>query len=282
MKRLVLTIGLLAAVPALAHAAPLRIAAPGKATGACAALPASAPAGERAYYALLAKRLEVEVQKCPVADAAAAGAALAAGQADLAVLDPAAFAPVAKTVRAILTVRPDGSLNRIPIVVAVKSGSGRKTLADLRGGVAAFGGVGRAAYDTPRRALADQGADAGFFAREDRPATPDLAAAELRAGNADALVLNAAAWQRLCRGDEPGEDLCKDLTVVWRGRPRAAKALAVRRDMPEQLRYRLIGIHMPMHLEAKDAFAWGSSWIAGGAEFEPTEADALLAAQAAR
>ena len=63
--------------------------------------------------------------------------------------------------------------------------------------------------------------------------------------------------------------------MLWRGRPRAIKALVVRRDMPDDLRFRLIGIYVAMHLEAKEAFAWGASWMPGGAEFEPTEADAL-------
>lgn len=282
MKRALIAAVLLWTAPAFASAAALRIAAPGAGDGACAPLGASAPAGERAYYGLLAKRLETEIQKCPVADAAAAAKALADGAADMAVLDPAAYAPVAQTTRPILTVRPADSLNRIPIVLAVSKASPRKTLAALKGGAVAFGGTGRAAYDAPLRALADQGADDAFFAREETQATPDLAVARLRAGAVDAMVLNAAAWQRLCRGDAPGEDRCADLAEIWRGRQRAAKAIVVRRDMPLALRYRLIGIHMPMHLEAPDAFAWAAAWTPNAAEFEPTEADALLATRPAR
>jgi hypothetical protein len=52
----------------------------------------------------------------------------------------------------------------------------------------------------------------------------------------------------------------------------------VRRDIPDELRFRLIGIHVAMHFEAKDAFAWASSWVPNAADFEPTEAAALAPA----
>ena len=58
--------------------------------------------------------------------------------------------------------------------------------------------------------------------------------------------------------------------------PQAAGAIVVRQDMPLETRYRLIGIHMPMHLENKAAFAWAASWLPKAAEFEPTEAQSLL------
>jgi ABC-type phosphate/phosphonate transport system substrate-binding protein len=126
--------------------------------------------------------------------------------------------------------------------------------------------------------LADQGAGKGFFSREDVATDGEAAAAKLRAGGADALALNAAAWQRLCQDDRPQDHRCGDLKVIWRGRQRAPLALAVRRDIPDELRFRLIGIHVAMHLEAKNAFAWASSFVSNGAEFEPTEAEALALA----
>ena len=186
--------------------------------------------------------------------------------------------PIKATTRSILTVRPQGALNRIPVVVATKAGAAPAGLAALKGRKAAFGGVTPAAFATPRKALADQGADPAFFAAEEKLADADAAAKALRSGAADVLVLNASAWQRLCRGDKPKEDRCSDLKVVWRGRPRAPLAMVVRNDMPLDEKFQIIGIHVAMHLEDRDAFAWASSWISGGAEFEPTEADALVVA----
>lgn len=271
----------LAATATLAHAAqqPLRIAAVGTKAGPCADLPAGSAPGEKAYYDHLATRLGVPVQQCPVASAAEAAAALAAGTLDLAVLDPATFAPVKASTRAILTLRPEGGLNRIIMVLAVPAASPAKGLADLRGKTIAFGGRGTAALELPKKALADRGAGAGFFAQELVEADGEAAAQRLRSGQAQAILLHAAAWQRLCPKVAPKKAKpCTDLKVLGRIRPQAAKAIVVRQDMPLETRYRLVGIHMPLHLENKTAFAWAASWLPKAAEFEPAEAQALLVA----
>jgi len=274
MRRLVLAL-VAVGLASNAEAATLKIAAIGEVSGPCAPPAAEAPAGEKAYFTLLQERLGRDVLKCPVVDRVEAARALADGKVDLAVLDQAAFEPVKLTTRPILTVRPKGGLHRIPILVMTKASKAAPNLASLKGTTAVFGGQSAAALAMPRRTLADQGLGPGFFAHESVAADTDAAAKELRAGAADAMVINASAWQRLCRGDKPGEDRCRDLKTVWRGRPRAPLAVVIRRDMPDELRFRLIGIHVAMHVEAKPAFAWASSWIAGGAEFEPTEAEAL-------
>jgi ABC-type phosphate/phosphonate transport system substrate-binding protein len=261
-----------------AEAASLRIAEVVGSGGACHPLDASAPAGEKAYFRHLGERLGREILTCPVVDRTAAAQALAAGRLDAALLDPAAYAPVQATTRAILTVRPAGHLNRIPLVVATKASGPATNLASLRGRSLVFGGSAEAALGTPRQALADQGAGPAFFSREVVAADADSAAAKLRSGAVDALVLNAAAWQRLCQGERSNDNTCRDLKVVWQGRQRATIALVVRRDMPDELRFRLIGIHLAMHIEAKDAFAWASSGVPGAADFEPTEAEALAPA----
>jgi ABC-type phosphate/phosphonate transport system substrate-binding protein len=262
-----------------AQAATLKIAAITGASGACHTLEADAPAGEKAYFRLLETRLGRNILSCPVVDRAAAAQALAAGAVDTAVLDPAAYTPVQAKTRPILTVRPAGRLNRIPVVIATKANAPATDLASLRGKAIAFGGDTEAALGIPRQVLADQGAGRGFFSREDIASDADSAAARLRSGAAGALALNAAAWQRLCQGERAKDNNCRDLKVIWRGRPRASLALAVRRDIPDELRFRLIGIHVAMHIEAKDAFAWASSWTPQAAEFEPTEAEALALAR---
>jgi ABC-type phosphate/phosphonate transport system substrate-binding protein len=281
MKTLLFSAALLTATPAAAQAATLRIAVPAPATAPCKAAAGQGSPAERAYRELLAKRLEVEVLDCPVVGAAGAAQALAAGQVDLAVLDPAAFAPVAAKVRAILTLRPRGGLSRVPVVLATRADAARKSVKDLKGGRLVFGGDVPSALALPRWALADQGMGPDFFGKEEIARTAEDAVASLRAGRADAMALNAEAWQRICRGNTPKEKPCADLQTAWRGRPRAAAAVAVRRDMPDQLRYRLIGIHVAMHLEAPEAFAAASAFAPGGEDFEPAEADALSPAMAA-
>lgn len=276
MKRLILAVGavLLSAAQAQAPALPLRIAEVTGETAPCAPLAASAPTGQRAYVDLLAKRLQTEVLHCAVADEAAAAKALADGVVDVAWIDGAAFAPVSGQTRSILTVRVADDLNRLPVVVAVLRTAQAQMLADLAGSSLVFGGRAKASLDVPRRALADYGATGDFFGDEVQAQDHEAAAAQLRAGDVQALVLHAGAWQKLCRGDQPGEDLCEDLRVVWRQRPVAGRAWVIRNDMSDDRRFRLIGIHVAMHQEAPEAFAWAAG--DGAEEFEPTEAKALI------
>lgn len=269
---------LLVAAAAKGPSDTLRIAAIEPAAGPCAPLGGDAAPGEKAYYDHLANRLGVRVLKCPVADRAEAARALAAGALDLAVLDPASFAPVAGVTRSILTVRPEGGLNRIPVIVAVRAAGPAKRLEDLRGKILAFGGAMPAAEALPRRVLADRGFGPTVFGKPLDAANAEGALEALHAGKADALVLHAAAWQRLCLPDDPKvKPPCADLKILQRARPQAALAVVVRKDIADETRYRLIGIHMPLHLENRAAFAWASSWAPGAAEFEPTEALALVA-----
>lgn len=256
----------------------LRVAAIDGVNGPCAVPGASLSPGEKAYYAHLATRLQAKVLRCPVADVTAAARALAAGDLDLASLDPTAFAPVAATTRAILTVRPKGALNRIPVVVGVMATNPAKTLLELRGKVLVLGGRSPAALDLPRRTLAQRGAAQGFWAREVIEADGDAAVSALRANRGDAMVLHAAAWQRLCRQESPKTaPPCADLRILARMRPQAERAIVVRRDISDETRYRLIGIHMPLHLENPAAFAWAASGTPNAGEFEPAEALALVA-----
>ena len=276
MRRVILaaTAVLLSAAQAQTPTLPLRIAEVGGAAGPCSPLDAEAPAGQKAYFKLLAERLQTEVLNCPMADDMAAASALAAGQVDVARLNGAAFGPVSGTVRSVLTTRAKGALNRLPIVVATLNTAPTRTLGDLAGASLVFGGPMKASLEVPRLALADYGADEAFFGVQTVAEDYETAAARLRSGQAQAMVLHAGAWQKLCRGDQPGLDLCTDLRVVWRQRPVADQAWAVRTEMSDDRRFRLLGIHVAMHNEAPEAF----TWIAGpeAEEFEPTEAKALI------
>ena len=263
------SLGLIAAAPA-----PFRIGVTAPASGPCAAAPSSAPTGERAYFDLLAKRLDRPALACPVASTAEAAAALAAGKLDMATLDDASYPQVRSAVRATMTVRPQGGLARVPVVFLVKAGRDGAPQA-LKGRTIAFGGSTEVALALPRTVLAQQGYGAGLFGHELVAEDEISALAALRSGKADAAALEAAAWQRQCRVTK-GKDPCADLKVVWRARPQADRALAVRRDLPDPLRYRLIGVHMAMHLEDRTAFDWAAAQLApGGADFEPAEALAL-------
>jgi ABC-type phosphate/phosphonate transport system substrate-binding protein len=265
-------LGLVAAAPA-----PFRIGVLQASSGPCAPLPRSAPTGERAYFDLLAKRLERPVLACPLASPAEGAAGLAAGRLDMAVLDRASYPAVRAGVRATMTVRPEGALARVPVVLAVKAGRGGDPQS-LKGRTIAFGGSTDVALALPREVLSEQGYGGAISGHE--LITPDemSALAALRAGKADAIALEAAAWQRQCADATGRTKPCADLAVVWRARPQAQRAWAVRRDLPDPFRFRLLGVHMAMHLEDKAAFDWAASQLSSNAaDFEPAEADALEA-----
>ena len=272
MKRALLalaSVGLIAAAPA-----PFRIGVLSAASGPCAAPPSSAPAGERAYFDLLNKRLEREVLACPVANPQDGAAALAAGKLDMAVLDETSWPAVKAAARAAMTVRLQGGLARVPVVLAVKAGQDGDPQS-LKGRTIAFGGSAPVALLLPRTVLAEQGYGPGVFGRELVADDEAAALSAVRSGKADAVALEAAAWQRQCQAAK-SKAPCADLKVVWRARPEAERALVVRRDLSDPMRYRVLGVHLAMHLEDRPAFDWAAAQLtSGGADFEPAEAQAL-------
>jgi ABC-type phosphate/phosphonate transport system substrate-binding protein len=278
VRRLVLALaalGLIAAAPP----PPFRIGVLEPASGPCAPAPPSASAGERAYLSLLTKRLDRPVLACPVASLTEGAAALAAGRLDMTVLDGPSYSPVRAAVRAAMTVRPQNGLTRPPVALVVKSGRDGSA-ASLKGGTVVFGGSTTVALALPRETLSEQGYGPAVFAREVVADDETTALAALRAGKADAAALEAAAWQRQCQDTHAKTQPCADLKLVWRARPQAQRAWAVRRDLPDPFRFRLLGMHMAMHLEDKPAFAWAASQLSSNAaDFQPAEAQALEAAR---
>ncbi|MEL6688408.1 MAG: hypothetical protein AAFP97_12410, partial [Pseudomonadota bacterium] len=79
---------------------------------------------------------------------------------------------------------------------------------------------------------------------------------------------------RYCEGLSPSDKPCADLPALSTQRPAADEGFVVSRQMHSEWRYRLIGIHVGLHLDAPTAFNWliGES---GAPEISPAEADAL-------
>ena len=279
MKRVILAVaalGLMGAAPPPAF----RVGVIQSAAGPCASPPAFAAAGERAYFEFLTKRLGREVLACPVASFAEGAAGLAAGKLDMTVLDEASYPSVKANVRAVMTVRTEGGIARVPVILAVKAGRDASPQA-LNGRTIAFAGSTPVALSLPKEVLSEQGYGEGVFGRDLIAEDESAALAAVRSGKADAVALEAAAWQRQCQGVSPKDRPCADLKAGWRARPQAHRAFAVRRDLPDPVRFRLLGVHVAMHLENKPAFAWAASQLsaAGAADFQPAEAQALEAAR---
>ena len=129
------------------------------------------------------------------------------------------------------------------------------------------------AAEGPFRTLADFGVSRETFAGVVQAGTPDMAVAQLRSGQADVMLLHASAHYRLCRYQRPEEQRCDDLRTIWTSRARPRQAMAIPLGLPDELRYRLIGIHIRLHIEAPLAFAFIAP--PGVASFDPAEAGAL-------
>jgi ABC-type phosphate/phosphonate transport system substrate-binding protein len=202
---------------------------------------------------------------------AAAARLLADGKIDFAQLDPIAYKAVAAAVRPLLTPRTQDGFGRVETIMVGRA-DGLERVSTVPGERVGFAGTAPYEMDLPMRALADHGVDLSRPEAARVYADPAAAAERLRQGEIDFLVLYSAAWQRLCRPMSAGGAPCADLRQVFRGRPRAAYAWAVRRDIDDDTRFRLVGIHVALHLENPAAFGW----VAPGArELEPTEASAL-------
>lgn len=270
MNRLILFALALAVLPAQAAAqgpAPFRVATPDGAAP-CAAPGAAAPPAARAWAAHMAARLKRPVQLCGFADAAGAGAALASGGADMALLDAPGFAPHQATVRAILAGRPATGPGRVLSVLMARRADARTTVAAFASGRIVLAGTGPLMQDGPVLALTQ----AGLSARPAPAPGLDAALGDLRAGRADAALLDAGSVTRACRGDDPDSRPCQDLKEIWRGRPRAPRVWAVRRDMPEALRFQIIGIQIALHQEAPAGLPFALAGMTGAAMLEPAEA----------
>jgi ABC-type phosphate/phosphonate transport system substrate-binding protein len=248
----------------------LHIAYQASATAACAAPGTSTPPAPAALAKHLAGRLQMPVQLCPFADPAAAAAALAQGRVDFASLTPAAWPAAKGKARPILTVRPEGGLPRTPILAIAKKSVGKLDAAAVAQRRVIAIKRDPLYYDEALAAVATRGGAAIAKAPTPLAGSFDAAIAAIATGKADVALMPGEQWQAGCAADKP---LCAPYEVAWQDRPVAGSAWVLRAGLPDELRYRLIGIFLPMHLENPQAYAGASGGVKGG--FEPTEATAL-------
>lgn len=238
----------------------------------CTAESPSWPKEQRAYVRHLSKRMGVPVQICPVATMAEAAKALSDNRADLAWLDPASYAPYRTSIRPILTPRTPMDLGRAEVALVVGAASRLSKLEDVDRAKLVFAGTSAARLDGPRRTMAAAGVSKAVLDTARVTGSPIEAAAALRASSDTAAAFLSADWSRLCLGTSKTDRPCGDLREIWRGRPQATNAWAVRRDIPRESWVRLVGIHVALFEEEPKI----ARWLAPGTEeIEPTEATAL-------
>ncbi len=250
----------------------LRIAIDAPQTAPCAADGLQWPAPQRAYVRHLGNRMGIAVTLCPMASRQDAAAALATGKIDMALLDAESYAAVKTSVRPILARRQPADLGRVEAALIVTQGSALRQLAASGQSRPIFMAQNPVVLAGVRQTMASVWAPALANSTTVISATTPAAMAALRSGAGDVVVLQSAQWVRFCRGQTKGDTPCTDLREIWRGRPPAAEAWSVRRDMPKESWARLVGIHLALF----DEQPLIAQWLAPGAtEIEPTEATAL-------
>ncbi len=236
-------------------------------------------APQRAYVRHLAERMEVPVQVCPVASRDEAAKALAERRADIALLDPASYAPYQTSLRPILTQREPMDLGRTEVVLAVSEASPMHKLDDADHAPLLFAGDSPPRLDGPRRTLISAGLPQAALGAARVLASPAEVAMQLHGNPAVAGVFLSADWSRLCRGMGKDDHPCQGLREIWRGRAQANTAWVVRRDIPLESWVRLVGIHVALFEDKPEV----AHWLAPDTqEIEPTEASALDAIRSAR
>lgn len=254
---------------------PLRIALPQfEGHGRCIAAGDVIGPGAAAYAQHIASRFERPVFLCLGGDHADAAKAIVSGDVEMAWLNQAAYTGLEEDARAIMTLRPLDNIARVPVVIfTVKSGDAPEAPS-----LAPIGYI-----DAPPRVLnrdrvfsvlTQWGASAESLSDARPYASFNALAAAMRAGEIGLAAVEIAAHYRSCRIFDPANDPCKDLHTLSTQRPAASEGFVVRRDMEQEWRHRLVGVHVGLHLEAPDAFRWISR--GEGREFAPAEATALL------
>lgn len=252
--------------------------------GVCRASSDISTPGAFDYITHLARRFpERSIRLCigqnPETPLGSAARQVAKGQRDMAWVSSAAYPPLAKDIRAIMTFRAADDIARIPVAIFT-----RGETAETFRKPAEISEMLKIGYLSARPAIVHK--DRVFSVLEQWGATgqwlesataypdfPSLKAA-LRQGEIDVAAVEVETHYRNCEGLRPGDEPCDDLETLTTQRPVAESGFVISRSMEQEWHYRLVGVHVGLHLEAPTAFEWliGDS---GALEVSPAEAEAL-------
>ena len=231
--------------------------------------------GAKAYAQHLETRFNTDVTLCLTASPAEAVAIAERGEANLVWVDQATVDPLLPTWRSSLSLRSMDNLGRTPFVLFAKAQDKPLSVDDI-----AFEQIGyqnilpeALNVDLALRVLSDYGIDGDAPSDQSlKPSVEELMQA-VDSGVLKAGILEANAWARACMVLEPDSTLCDHYQVVMYDRPRAQNALMIPKSTPAERHFRLVGVHIGLHFENPDAFAWLSQ--GRGSEFDPAEPTAM-------
>ena len=231
----------------------------------------------KAYVSLLAARFNTDVTLCLTETPEDVVALAEQGEVNFAWAEQASVSPILESWRPVLTLRENTGLGRAPFVLFTLAGeSGSTELGAIE--AANIGFLDRPPealnIDHAQRVLVDFG-----MAQEDLSeprlfgTQSDLfeavETAEIQAG-----ILESGTWGRACGVLDPASTFCDHLEILIYDRSRALNAFMIPNETEKERHFRLVGVHIALHLEAPEVYEWISQ--GRGEEFEPTEAAAML------
>ncbi|WP_273242521.1 hypothetical protein [Hyphomonas atlantica corrig.] len=228
----------------------------------------------RTYARHLSERFNTEAVLCLTTSLEEATSLAEHGEVNMVWVDQSSATPILSSWRASLTLRSRTGLGRPPFVLFGKANAIH--LGDLNTNKIGF--LDRAPQnlniDLASRLLSDFG-----FANEtiDQAARFDSIEAIFTAvenGSLDAAIVEAGSWGRACAVLEADSTICDGFEVLIYDRPRAENAFMIPSETDMERHYRLVGVHIALHLDHPEVFEWLSQ--GKGQEFDPTEATAML------
>lgn len=230
----------------------------------------------KAYAGLLADRFNTTVTLCFTETLAESAAMAERGEVNFAWVDQDGAATVADNWRPVLTLRNENGLGRVPFVLfALKGGQAETILGGLTANDAGLmiRPPQSLNIDEAKRLLRDYSV---LYEDGDQPRTyPDqwelIKAVEN--GEVQTGILEGGTWGRACGVLDPASTFCDHLEVLIYDRPRAPYGFIIPTETSKERHYRLVGLHIAIHLEAPEIHDWLRQ--GHGFEFEPTEATAM-------
>ena len=230
----------------------------------------------KSYAELLTDRFNTEVTLC-LTDTPEEVVSLAERQeVNFAWVTKEAAAPILGAWRPALTLRYENGLGRVPFIMfALKDSPSAGNLSALTASnIGLIDRPPRALHiDLAKRVLED------FNLLQDDGVEPvaypthEALFEAVESGQISAGVLESGTWGRVCAVLDPDAMFCDHFEIVLYDRQRADIGFILPTDTERERFYRLIGVHIALHLDLPAAHDWLRQ--GSGFELEPAEATAM-------
>lgn len=230
----------------------------------------------KAYAQYLESRFNTRVTLCLFNTIGEAVEAVDETKTNFIWVDEESGGPLLETWRSSMTLLPSNGIGRTPFVLFRLNSQPEIDLENLS--MSRIGFLNQPPHqlhvDAARKILSDYGlmADASEtgVARSTIPALFEA----VQKRDVDAAILEASSWAIYCGVLDADSTACDGYEIMIYDRPSASHAFMIPNDTALERHYRLIGVHIALHLKRPELFEWVSQGI--GSEFEPTEASAMV------